>query len=578
MRTVRKVSNVSGGEIMRATILLSSIAFVMLSMTSLAPLRASAATCTDGQDCFCDCVENSDGVANDGGGFANLICFMKNIRIQAHVAACEDWEAVTLYDGRGSGSQGLSGPGSGSSACAPANGDAANCANNQSGPLFGPPYDDAGVQYGENPERWNRGSNWYWRHIWGQASGSCGYDFGEPSTPTFGHTNEGAVNGLTPALFRAGDLWQGNAKACLAIIRSGEFDDDVSSIAAPSQPFDGRQSLGLRVRAGIGDDYAVADDVQLGSPRAIAITRATAYPDNIASSNVYNHPWKHDQWGPPGHHWDTMNTADDLTRFPFDRMSLFTTLGSQAACEAKRSTVSFHLGSVGDSDCTSAGMFRYWAAPNYSQATDFSHGQWHCKRAGIRGLGTTNVSVEIWADHKKIVSFSGLDGTVLQQLDSFRINHFSNQRQSSYGGVDQTTYRYEDNLLIRAWTAAECESDPNCGVPASCDDAGFAAVNECTDGFDNDGDALVDAADPGCDGSQLRTESPQCSDGRDNDGDGQTDYPSDPQCGAAWDDDEVYASSCGLLGAEPAIVLAFLMARRARRGRAMARSKPETPT
>lgn len=64
MRTVRKVSNVSGGEIMRATILLSSIAFVMLSMTSLAPLRASAATCTDGQDCFC--LDSSEFVGRAG--------------------------------------------------------------------------------------------------------------------------------------------------------------------------------------------------------------------------------------------------------------------------------------------------------------------------------------------------------------------------------------------------------------------------------------------------------------------------------------------------------------------------------
>ncbi len=63
----------------------------------------------------------------------------------------------------------------------------------------------------------------------------------------------------------------------------------------------------------------------------------------------------------------------------------------------------------------------------------------------------------------------------------------------------------------------------------------------CSDGVDNDGDGLVDYPnDPGCSSASDDDERdpPQCSDGRDNDGDGLIDYPDDPGCSSAQDDDE----------------------------------------
>ncbi len=67
---------------------------------------------------------------------------------------------------------------------------------------------------------------------------------------------------------------------------------------------------------------------------------------------------------------------------------------------------------------------------------------------------------------------------------------------------------------------------------------------QCSDGIDNDGDGLTDfPADPGCTDANDDDETdppadPQCSDGIDNDGDGLTDYPDDPGCTDANDDDE----------------------------------------
>ncbi|MBU0536327.1 MAG: hypothetical protein KKE20_05140, partial [Nanoarchaeota archaeon] len=66
----------------------------------------------------------------------------------------------------------------------------------------------------------------------------------------------------------------------------------------------------------------------------------------------------------------------------------------------------------------------------------------------------------------------------------------------------------------------------------------------CSDGIDNDGDGLVDyPADPGCEDADDDNETdpvtlPECSDGLDNDGDGLVDYPADLGCENSGDDDE----------------------------------------
>jgi dienelactone hydrolase len=89
-----------------------------------------------------------------------------------------------------------------------------------------------------------------------------------------------------------------------------------------------------------------------------------------------------------------------------------------------------------------------------------------------------------------------------------------------------------------------------------------APVPACTNGVDDDGDGAIDAADAGCNLSQLGVENPQCQDGIDNDGDGAIDFPTDTLCQGAWDPDEsTNPASCGLLGPELLLVLAALRLR-----------------
>jgi hypothetical protein len=98
------------------------------------------------------------------------------------------------------------------------------------------------------------------------------------------------------------------------------------------------------------------------------------------------------------------------------------------------------------------------------------------------------------------------------------------------------------------------EADPGCATDnTEAPNDRPAQVSDCHDGRDNDGDGLVDAAqDPGCanGGSEAGSGAPsktttttapspppasppsQCSDGRDNDGDGLIDRPADPGCDA----------------------------------------------
>ena len=70
----------------------------------------------------------------------------------------------------------------------------------------------------------------------------------------------------------------------------------------------------------------------------------------------------------------------------------------------------------------------------------------------------------------------------------------------------------------------------------------------CSDGIDNDGDALADLDDPGCAVALDTSERSglACIDESDNDGDGLVDYPEDPGCGAARSDLENPACQDGI--------------------------------
>jgi hypothetical protein len=84
-------------------------------------------------------------------------------------------------------------------------------------------------------------------------------------------------------------------------------------------------------------------------------------------------------------------------------------------------------------------------------------------------------------------------------------------------------------------------SDPGCKSPDDDDE-----FDRCADGVDNDGDGLVDGADPDCEpGSGGEQKTPACADGVDNDGDGLVDL-ADPGCRDAGDRSERFSCEDGI--------------------------------
>lgn len=86
-------------------------------------------------------------------------------------------------------------------------------------------------------------------------------------------------------------------------------------------------------------------------------------------------------------------------------------------------------------------------------------------------------------------------------------------------------------------------ADPGCVDPDGDDESADPPRAQCRNGEDDDEDGLVDLADPGCASPRDDDESddpppPACSNGVDDDDDGLIDFPADPGCGSAGDDDE----------------------------------------
>jgi len=396
------------------------VIFLFAFLAAWSPNTAEANACTDGVDCYCDRV-GPGGDIEDGS-----------------LLFCEDFEAETLHDDTS--------PGGGA-------------------PLYGPWYDDTG-------QPGLRGNNSYWSKTYGAPASFCGWRDSSPS-PTKGTAC--AYSNCYAGEWSSGDPWTANAFACIDIFQDGEFNDEVSALGSGpiklpdgSGVWDGSQTLGHRIQAGVQND--IIGTKNFTATTEIGITMALAYAANAASSGVWNYPWKHNEFinlrGEQAAHWNLGRTGlGGGGARPYSSVFFNATFSSasQPACESARQSANI----FGQSDCNSI-TFRWGADPSaYNQAIDFPWGTWACHRAYVSGMGTSNMTMQIWHNETLVFSMTGFDGTVLrpQGYKAWIWNAYANANQGlGETPTSETTYRYEDNVHVRA------------GQPVSCSQIGFGAA------------------------------------------------------------------------------------------------------
>jgi hypothetical protein len=385
---------------------------VVLGTFVLSSISGASGNCVDGQTCYCDRVK--------GGDLAD-----------PSVLLCEDFESPMLHDDVSVGG-------------------------------VGPWYNDGTYTNA-------RGAYSYWTRTYGPSVSECAWTSGEPVSPKRGKTC--GYSTCYPKEWRVDNLWDGNNGACIDIVANGEFDDEIPTNAEPFGPggargvFDGRQSLAHRVQAGRTSGI-IGTGTFNGSYRTIGVTMALAYPTNSAAADLWRYPWKHNEWataaeqrgdGPFLFHNTNALSEDD----PFQMFMFIARDSSQAACETAFANAQVRRGAV---SCNSVALY-YRADPAYyKRSRDFPSGTWGCAQGYFENLGSTNTKIQVWFNGTLIVDIQNLDSRFLSARDGYTAlswNNYANRNQTSDLST-QTTYRYEDNLHVRA------------GAPVSCEQIGFS--------------------------------------------------------------------------------------------------------
>jgi hypothetical protein len=190
---------------------------------------------------------------------------------------------------------------------------------------------------------------------------------------------------------------------------------------------------------------------------------AVGYASNSGASGIWNQPWKHNEWsaaltgandGPFLFH----NGADLSDQDPFQHFLRYVPGKTLADCQAAMATANIVLGNVYCVDTVA--LYVRADTREYNRSRDFPLGAWGCVRAEYANLNTANASIKIWFNERLIIDVRNLNTSFLQLkngYDAFIWNDYSNANQGM-GAVatNQTTYRYEDNVVVTRGPAPAC--------------------------------------------------------------------------------------------------------------------------
>lgn len=397
---------------------------------------ALAASCIKGVTCYCDKVQG--GSLND-----------------PQLLLCEDFEAPTLHDDVGFGN---------------------------GAPFYGPPYDHSGNIGGF------RGQNSYFQRKFGAGMGSCSWGLGQPVSPQRGITCS-AGQSCAVGIWRADNLWDANNFACIFIPRNGEFGQEVSALApGPSNTssgvngvFDGQQNFAYRFCAGAGCDAGFVGFMPMAGGTTggtFGVTMAVAYAANTASAGIWNSQWKHEEWltvannAYGGQEFSDFIMAHRGTSLsdtdPFQPLIAWAQGYTLADCQNAVAAATVRKGSL---QCESAaGVYYMYYLPDttaYRRSRDWPLGAWGCVQAYLQNLGSTRATIQISFNGATIIDFD-IDPRPFSWKQGYASMGLNGYANINYGGAQQsytteTTYRYLDNVHVRA------------GAPVSCSQIGFAS-------------------------------------------------------------------------------------------------------
>jgi len=444
--------------------------FIMAFVLGLGTSPASATVaCTPGTDCYGDCVRGPVGVTVGGVGYKNLTCstkFTVGVPVDTLLRMVEDFEAPTMRNNQGVGG---------------------------GAPYWGPWYDD-GSGNSTADGICNRGDNSYWNRTYSNGVEGVIWASGQPSSPALGCpcTGFGFCTGMKT--WDVTNRWGGNnfVAAAMVMTQPSDFSAEIGTIQPPTGAagggtgvFDGNATWGWRIQSGFNNTNGILGAKSFTASRTFGMTMALAYPNNSASSLIWNRPWKHNEWLPGGDGLIVFhNTFSFTSQSPFEHFIFFNPSGGdpdpvcQAALNAATKT-------LGDFECRDV-IFNYRAdttrslvnglnAAPYNHTTDFPLGTWGCVRGLFENAGLTNTRIRIWFTgasgvEKQIIDISNMNTSFMPGV-SGGVNGFSWDGYSNYAGdpeiatgLAQTTFRYEDNIHIRA------------GTPVSCAQIGFSST------------------------------------------------------------------------------------------------------
>jgi len=384
----------------------SRIVWIAVTLLALC-IGASASAggpCTDGTNCYCDRVGNSGSPSHDGA-----------------LIWCEDFEDAAFYD-------------------------------DVPGAWYQSPPGNPGFRGG--------GSLWMQRYRSTNAGGE--WRNGQPANPKRGSPCAYGICG--PAEWRADDLWDGNYTATIDVQRNGDVNAEIPDLTLDGVP-DGQQYMGWRIR--VGHTTGTHGRVTFAPATEIGYTAAMAYSSNIGRAFVSGsgfpaQAWKHMEWGG---RWTTLfmgnvgagGPPNGVGGQPFSPAIFKPASTSQAQCNALLAQATFEAGSAWCSDVAVS------IRSNFDFATEWGGGQWACVRGHVKGLGTTNGSLEIWFNNKKVFSMKNAN---LQQLffDQSINNFVWNTYYNGNGGMSfdrptvETAYRYTDNVHVRRGPPVSCSA------------------------------------------------------------------------------------------------------------------------